>query len=74
MWPVFGICGYFFANYADDITPYTVGDNTEEVITELTNISQKLYTWFSDNQTKADHINAICFWVRQNLQVFKYLE
>ena len=42
-------------NYADHKTPYAVGENTEEVVTELTNISQKLFTWFSDNQVKANH-------------------
>ena len=40
----------FFANYTDDTTPYTAEDNTEEVITELTNT--KLFSWFSDNQMK----------------------
>ena len=43
-----------FANYADDTTPCTVGENTE-VITELTNISQQLFTWFPNNQMKANH-------------------
>ena len=44
-----------FANYADDTTPYTAEDNTEEVIIELTNIIQKLFTWFSGNQMKVIH-------------------
>ena len=51
----------FFANYADDTTPYPAGENTEEEITELTNISQELFKWFSDNQMKATIVNVICF-------------
>ena len=41
-----------FPNYADDTTPYAVGENTEEVMTELT---KKLFKWFSDNQMKVNH-------------------
>ena len=44
-----------FVNYADNTTPCAVGENTGEMITELNNISQKLLTWFSDNQMKANH-------------------
>ena len=31
-------------NYADDTTPYTVGDNTTEVLTNLSSPAQKLFT------------------------------
>ena len=45
------ICGLFlefennvFTSYADNTTPYTVGDYTREMITELSNITEKLLT------------------------------
>ena len=38
------------AKYADDPTVYAFEENTEEMI-----VSQKLFTWFSDNQVKANH-------------------
>ena len=34
---------------------YTIGENNEEAITELTSLSQKLFTWLSNNQIKANH-------------------
>ena len=39
----------FFPNYADDTTPYVVANNTEEVIENLINVTQKLFTWFANN-------------------------
>ena len=44
-----------FTNYADDTTPYVVANNTAEVIENLTIITQKLFTWFSNNQMKVNH-------------------
>ena len=32
-----------------------VANNTEEVIENLTNVTQKLFTWFANNQMKANH-------------------
>ena len=46
--------GYFFSNYADDTTPYVVANNTIEVVENLTNITQKLFTWFANNHMKAN--------------------
>ena len=46
--------GYFFSNYADDTTPYVVANNTTEVVENLTNITQKLFTWFANNHMKAN--------------------
>ena len=45
----------FFTNYTSDATLYIVRDNNEEVFNELTNITQKLFTFFSDNQIKTNH-------------------
>ena len=44
-----------FANYADDAILYVVANNTEEVIENLTNVTQKLFTWFANNQMKSNH-------------------
>ena len=46
--------GYFFSNYADDTTPYVVANKTTEVVKNLTNITQKLFTWFANNHMKAN--------------------
>ena len=42
----------YFASYADDNTPYTVNENTEEVIQALEQISKPLLKWFKDNKMK----------------------
>ena len=44
-----------FTNYADDTTPYVVANNTAEVIENLTIITQKLFTWFVNNQMNVNH-------------------
>ena len=41
------------ANFADDNTPYTTGNSTEEVIRKLENAAQTLFQCFNDNQKKA---------------------
>ena len=51
-----------FASYADDNTPYVVGNNIEDVIIKLQNVSLTLFQWFYDNQMKAnpDKCHFIC--------------
>ena len=44
-----------YVNYAGDITPYIVANNTAEVPEKLSNIMQRLFTWFINNQRKANH-------------------
>ena len=44
----------YFTSYADDTTPY-VGSNITEVLTNLSCHAQKLFTWFANNQTKANY-------------------
>ena len=41
-----------YVNYADDTTAYIVANNTAEVLEKLTNITQRLFTWFANNQMK----------------------
>ena len=43
-----------FASYADDNTPYTSGQNIDNVIRTLENDSVRLFKWFSNNQMKAN--------------------
>ena len=38
----------YFTNYADDTTPYVIGNNPDEVV------SEKLFNWFSQNEMKAN--------------------
>ena len=40
------------ASHADANTPYAVGNNIEELIVKLQNVSKTLFQWFSDNQVK----------------------
>ena len=51
-----------FASYADDNTPYVVGNNGEDVLVKLQNASLTLFQWFYDNQMKAnpDKCHFIC--------------
>ena len=44
-----------FANYADETTPYIVGNNTADVLTNLSSLTQKLFTWLANNKMKASH-------------------
>ena len=44
----------YFANYADDTNPYSVGSTTTEVLENLSGITKKLFTWFANNQMKGN--------------------
>ena len=44
----------YFAIYADDTTQYSVGTTTIEVLENLFGITKKLFTWFANNQIKAN--------------------
>ena len=44
----------YFTNYADDTTPYVIGNSAEEVASELKAITQKLLTWFVQKEMKAN--------------------
>ena len=43
-----------FANYADDNTPYVIGNGVKEVINSLKEASDELFYWFADSQMKAN--------------------
>ena len=44
----------YFANYADDTSPYYFGSTTTEVLDNLSCITKKLFSWFANNQMKAN--------------------
>ena len=46
--------GNYFTNYADNNTPSVIGNNAEEVVSELKVITQKLFIWFAQSQMKAN--------------------
>ena len=46
--------GKCFTNYVDNTTSYVIGNNAEEVESELKAITQKLFTWFAQNEMKAN--------------------
>ena len=43
-----------FAIYADNNTPFFVGNDLYEVIFKLQSASKTLFQWFADNQMKAN--------------------
>ena len=48
------MCETGFASYADDNTPYDLGDNTGDVIKLLEDDCLNLFKWFLDNQRKTN--------------------
>ena len=45
--------GCSFPNCTDNTTPYVVANNTMELVQNLTNIIQKLFTCFASNQNQS---------------------
>ena len=43
-----------FTSHADDATRYGIGNNPEEVVSELKDLTQKLFTRFAQNKMKAN--------------------
>ena len=48
------MCDIDFACYAGDNTPYTIGNDMEDVIFKLQNLSKILFQWFMDNQMQTN--------------------
>ena len=44
-----------FTSYADDNTPYVIGDGVIQVIKFLKDSSDELFCWFVNNQRKSNH-------------------
>ena len=44
----------YFANYAGDTTPYYFGSTTAEVLDNLSCLTKKMFSWFANNQMKAN--------------------
>ena len=53
---------FFIMSYADDSTPFFVGDDLSDVILKLQNTSKTLFKWFNGNQMKPnpDKYHFIC--------------
>ena len=51
-----------FASYADDNTPFSVGDDLNDAILKMQNASKTLSKWFNEKQVKAnpDKCHFIC--------------
>ena len=56
------------ASYADDNTPYTKGNSTEEVIQKLENAAKAFFQCFSDNQMRANP-DKCHFYVTQTVKL-----
>ena len=48
----------YFANYADDTTPYFVGSATAKVLENLFCLSEKLFSWLANDQMIANDDNC----------------
>ena len=48
------MCETDFASFADDNTPYALGDGIDDVIKSLEDDSINLFKWFLNNQMKAN--------------------
>ena len=46
---------HYFTKYTDDTAPWVISDNTLEVLTALTDVTQKVFAWFANNERKANH-------------------
>ena len=44
----------YFASYADDNTPYCIGNTPEEVINQLDKSSKSIFEWFENNGMKVN--------------------
>ena len=44
----------YFTDYTDDTTPYVIGNEAEEVVSEIKTIAEKLFVWFARNEMKAN--------------------
>ena len=44
----------YFTNYADDTTCYLIGNDAEEVVSELKTTAEKVFIWFAQNEMKAN--------------------
>ena len=45
---------HYSSSYADDNTPYTQNDSTDQVISRLEETVKSLFKWLSDNHMKAN--------------------
>ena len=43
-----------FGSYADDNTPYVIGNGAKETINSLKEASDELFYWFANNQMKVN--------------------
>ena len=52
-----------FAGYADDNSPFFVGDNLSDAVLKLQNASKRFFKWFNESQMKANpdkcHLSSV---------------
>ena len=48
-----------FTNYANDTTPYVIGNGLKEVMDSLKNALDDFFCWFTSNQMKSNPNSAI---------------
>ena len=75
MWDLFVILeNNYFTSYADDTTPYIVGNNNAEVLLELIKIAEIFFPGLIAIKCKQIMENATYFWVHQRRQISKFQE
>ena len=60
----------YFTNYSDDTTPYAIGNDSEEVVSEFKTIAEKLFIWFAQNEMKANLDK--CHWLLSTTEAFNF--
>ena len=64
----------YIANYADDTAPYFCGTDIPTVISELQNISAKVFNWFGNNHMKTKWVNVTYYLVLKVLKLYLLME
>ena len=44
----------YLTNYTDDATPYVIGNDTKEEVSELKTIADEFFIWYNQNKMKAN--------------------
>ena len=62
------------ANYANDTTPYSCGTDIPTVISELQDISTKVFNWFGNNHMNPIQVNVTYYLALKVLKLYLLME
>ena len=61
-------------SYTDDTTPYSCGTDIPTVISELQDISTKVFNWFGNNHMNPIQVNVIYYLALKVLKLYPLME